>query len=284
MTFQQKYLSILNVVQEEIQQVLNNLTDGVDVREPLKSKLYGFLNAPAKHIRPLVSFLYLKATGGDIDEKQILFQSAIELIHNASLIHDDVIDESIVRRGEKSVNADFGNKMAVISGDYILSCALDKVIKIGLIELIQMLSDTLAVMSKGEINQHFSRFEIPKIEDYIEKSVQKTAKLFETAVCGSLLIANSNVNGHNFAENFGLAFQIRDDLINCKTTQSDIKDGIYTAPVIFAGDKNKFENGVEKTQILLNNYVDEAVKELLYFEESKYKTALEELLELLKNG
>ena len=69
------------------------------------------LNAPSKHIRPLVSFLFLKASGVDIDEKQILLQTTIEIIHNASLIHDDVIDESTIRRNTPTLNNDFGNKL-----------------------------------------------------------------------------------------------------------------------------------------------------------------------------
>lgn len=284
MSFQQKYLHILNLVQEEIELVLQNLTDEVEVQEPLKSKLLQLLNAPSKHIRPLISFLYLKALGIVIDETQILYQSAIELVHNASLIHDDVIDESEKRRGVETLNSKFGNKLAVISGDYLLSLALDKVLKIGSVELVKMFSDTLAVMSMGEINQYFSKFKIPTIEEYLEKSRQKTAKLFETALCGSLLIANSKENGLEFAKNFGIAFQIRDDLINCKTSKTDINDGIYTAPVVFSGNKDNIETGIEKTEILLNNYIENALKNIMHFEDNKYKLALKELLELFKNG
>ena len=249
----QKYLKILNVVQEEINQVLEQMLEELEVQEPLKSKLFALLNAPSKHIRPLISILYLKAIGKNIDEKQILYQSAIELVHNASLIHDDVIDESNVRRNIPTLNSEFGNKLAVISGDFLLSVALDKVIKICDIELIKMFSDTLAVMSEGEINQYFNKFQIPTIDEYIKKSAQKTAKLFETALCGSLLIAKADNNGLEFARNFGIAFQIRDDLINCKTTNSDINDGIYTAPVIFSGGTQITSDAIEKTRGLLNN-------------------------------
>lgn len=303
MDFQQKYLSILNVVQGEIEQVLVQMKEDICVQEPLKSKLFAMLDAPSKHIRPLVSFLYLKAVGKDIDEKQILYQSAIELVHNASLIHDDVIDESDKRRGIDTLNCQFGNKLAVISGDFLLSAALNKVIKIGEIQLIQMFSDTLKVMSGGEINQHFGRFKIPSIEEYIKKSQQKTAKLFETALCGSLLIANSSSfhpfrerenlldefnefsklgEGLNFARNFGISFQIRDDLINAKTTKSDILNGIYTAPVIFSGGTEINKYGIEKTQTLLNNYIDNALDEIKNIDENKYRKALTELLELMR--
>lgn len=285
MTFQKKYQKILSVVQEEIKQILEHMTYGVELKEPLKSKLLKLLNAPSKHIRPLVTFLYLKMIGANIDEKQILYQSAIELVHNASLIHDDVIDESDLRRNIPTLNKEFGNKLAVITGDYLLSVALNNVLKIGSVELVQMFSDTLDVMSKGEINQYFSKFQIPTLEQYLEKSEQKTAKLFETSLCGSLLIAAQQPEkGLAFVKNFGIAFQIRDDLINCKTINSDIKDGIYTAPVIFAGSVENLQNGIEKTKILLNNYIDNALKNIEYFEENKYKRALIELLELLKNG
>lgn len=279
---QKKYINILNILKDEIQQVIEEMTAGVDVQEPLKSKLFDLLNAPSKHIRPLISFLFLKAIGENIDEKQILYQSAIELVHNASLIHDDVIDESKIRRNTPTLNSEFGNKLAVICGDYLLSSALDKVLKIGSIELVKMFSNTLEVMSTGEIIQHFNKFKIPTVDEYIEKSAQKTAKLFETALCGSLLIAHAKFDGLQFARNFGIAFQIRDDLINCKTTNSDIKDGVYNAPVIFAGGTRISQVAIEKTQTLLNNYINYALECLQDIDENKYKLALAELLELMR--
>lgn len=300
MTFQQKYYNILGIFQKEIGFVLEKMTENIEVQEPLKSKLFTMLNAPSKHIRPLVSFLYLKAINVDIDKNQILYQSAIELVHNASLIHDDVIDGSQIRRNISTLNNEFGNKLAVVCGDYLLSVAFNKVLHIALPELIQMFSDTLAVMSEGEIHQYFNKFKISTIEDYIKKSAQKTAKLFETALCGSLLIAqkkchlepsgeesvlqNDNIHlGQLFARNFGIAFQIRDDLINCKTTNSDIKDGIYNAPVIFSGGTNITTDAIEKTTSLLNNYIDRAIECIVDIKENKYKQALIELLELMRN-
>lgn len=279
---QKKYINILNILKDEIQQVIEEMTTGVDVQEPLKSKLFNLLNAPSKHIRPLISFLFLKAIGENIDEKQVLYQSAIELVHNASLIHDDVIDESKIRRNTPTLNSEFGNKLAVICGDYLLSSALDKVLKIGSIELVKMFSNTLEVMSTGEIIQHFNKFKIPTVDEYIKKSAQKTAKLFETALCGSLLIAHAKIDGLQFARNFGIAFQIRDDLINCKTTNSDIKDGVYNAPVIFAGGTQISQVAIEKTQTLLNNYINYALECLQDIDENKYKLALTELLELMR--
>ena len=284
MNFQKKYNNILNYEQENIKLVLKNMMFGIVVQEPLKSKLFELLNAPSKHIRPFVSFLYLKALGEKIDDAQVLYQSAIELVHNVSLIHDDVIDDSKVRRSLPTLNSQFGNKLAVMTGDYLLSRAMQKVLDIGNLELVKLFSDTLEVMSSGEISQHFGKFQIPTIEEYIKKSEQKTAKLFETALCGSLLVAKSNNDGLDFAKNFGIAFQIRDDLINCKTTNTDISDGIYTAPVIFSGDTKVTSDAIEKTKSLLNNYIDEALKCLSKIDENEYKLALVELLELMRDA
>lgn len=283
MNFQEKYSNILNIVKNEIEAVCTNLTSDINIQEPLQTKLSNILNAPSKHIRPLIAFLYLKALGLNIDKKQIILQTAIELVHNASLIHDDVIDDSEIRRNTKTINKDFDNKLAVISGDYILSIALTYIAKLNSIKIVEMFADTLSFMTNGEINQQFSKFQIPTIENYIKKTEQKTAKLFETAICGSLLLANSNECASIFAKNFGIAFQIRDDIINIKTTQSDIKDGIYTAPVIYAGNTENYTNGIEKSHILLNNYIDNAYQAINHIEENKYKIAIKELLGLLKN-
>lgn len=283
MSFQEKYLPIFNVVKQYIKQVELNLLDNIDVEEPLKSKLLELIKAPSKHIRAVVSFLYLKALGVEIDEKQIIFQTAIELVHNASLIHDDIIDECIQRRSVETINSKFGNKLAVIAGDYLLSVALKKIRTLNNPEIIDMFAQTLDDMCQGEIIQDFNKYKITTIEKYIKKTELKTAKLFITALYGSLSLANNCFNSYNFARNFGIAFQIRDDLINIKTTQNDIKEGIYTAPVIFADSVENFSDGIEKTQVLLNNYVDSALREIENFNESEYKTALTKLLGLIKN-
>lgn len=307
MSFTEKYLPIFDVVKPDIERVEADSLDSISIDEPLKSKLFEVLNAPSKHIRAVLAFLFLKAQGREIDEKQIVFQSAIELVHNASLIHDDVIDESQSRRAVQTINSKFGNKLAVITGDYLLSVALKKIRTLDAPEIIDMFAQTLDDMCQGEIKQDFSRFKIPSIEEYLEKTRLKTARLFETAICGSFFLAKHlitkssplaptgrgchKVTGEgfycssiqDFARNFGIAFQIRDDLINAKTSQNDFKEGIYTAPVIFANSVEEFQNGIEKTQILLNNYVDSALKCIENLEESKYKAALTNLLGLIKN-
>ena len=284
MNFQEEYNKIVKPVDNEISKVIDNLSNIIKLEEPLKSKVSTIINAPSKHIRSTVSFLFLKAIGKDIDERQINLQTAIELVHNASLIHDDIIDESSVRRKVQTINSSFGNKMGVISGDYILSVALNKICKLKSFEIIELFSTTLDEMCQGEVNQYFNKFQIPTLKDYIKKTEQKTAKLFETAMCSSAILSESKISPKEFAKNFGIAFQIRDDLINIQTTKTDINDGIYTAPIIFSGSIEQFENGIEKTKTLLNNYINRAIKSIDKIEENVYKVALLKLLELLENG
>jgi len=283
MSFQDKYSKIIDIVKPDIEKVKDELNIGIELQEPLQSKLSALINAPSKHIRCAVSFLYLKALGQNIDNKQISLQTAVELIHNASLIHDDIIDEGTERRNQTTINKSSGNKLAVISGDYLLSVALKKICTLNSPEIIKIFAQTLDEMCQGEVSQHLNRFKIPSPENYLKKTEQKTAKLFVTAIYSSVLLSGVKDDPTEFAKNLGTAFQIRDDLINIKTSKSDLKDGIYTAPVIFAGSVKNYKNGIEKTKDLLNNYVDNAQKSIKYFENNKYKSALTELLELFRN-
>ena len=305
MSFQKQYANIFGVVADEVEQVKQKLFDGIELEDHLKTNLFKIFNAPSKHIRAVVSFLILKALDIEVNASQIILQASIELVHNASLIHDDIIDESEKRRGVETLNTYFDNKLAVIAGDYLISLALKRIRSLNSFEIIDMFAQTLDDMCQGEVAQQFGKYKIPTIEEYIKKTEQKTAKLFETAICGSLKLAITDAptgRGKNFSENvselrnsgegynlsnfakaFGIAFQIRDDLINAKTSKSDFKDGIYTAPVILAGSVEGFENGIEKTQDLLNNYIECAKNEIEKLKDSKYKTALIELLGLIRD-
>ena len=145
-------------------------------------------------------------------------------------------------------------------------------------------------MCFGEINQHFNRYKIGTIEDYIEKSKNKTAYLFETALIAPFIYEKSSIISiaSEFGLNFGIAFQIKDDIKNLtskensKPIKNDIEEGIYTAPVIYAQSAENYLNGVEKAGCLLNNYVSKAENLIENFENNIYTSALRELLELLK--
>lgn len=291
MTFSNKYSKLKELIQNELTIIENEMVSKINIREPLNSYIINFLKAPSKRVRPLLSVIFYKAIHGDIDKDQLKALSAIEIIHNASLIHDDIIDESNTRRGQKTVYAEFGNKLGVISGDYLLAIAMNMISELGCIKLIQNISNTLNKMCIGEINQNFDKFKICTINEYIEKSKNKTAYLFETALATPFIINNNKniTQASDFGINIGIAFQIRDDLLNLiksdnlKPTKNDISEGIYNAPVIFSGSADNYAEGVEKTKDLLNNYIKKAQADIKDLPQNIYKKGLEEFLELLAN-
>lgn len=279
-----RYKEILDVVKADMERVNTNIIPQMDLKAPVKKEIEKFLQAPSKRIRSLVTILYMRVAKMYLLPEHYELLAAVELIHNASLAHDDVIDEAKIRRKRKTLNEKFDNQLAVISGDYILGLALEKLIKIGSLEVLDIFAQTVKNMCQGEIIQYTNRFKKTKLDSYIQKSERKTAALFVSALKSAVILADERLKlekAEIFAKNFGTAFQIRDDLLNVMQKESsDIMEGIYNAPLIFSDD---ISIGIEKTRSLLNNYVEGAGKIIDNLEESVYKTALTELLELIEN-
>lgn len=292
MNFNEKYNLIKNLAKTELEIIEKTMVSQINTREPLNNSLIKFLTLPSKRIRPLLAILYTKAQGEDLTQKQLEHLTVVEMVHNASLIHDDIIDESKLRRGNKTISADFDNKLAVISGDYILALSMEMLTKIGNIDLINKFAHTIRQMCLGEINQNFDRFKIGTIENYIEKTKNKTAYLFEVALTGCSILSQNQKNTEKASQlglNIGIAFQIRDDIINMtnfdptKPAHNDYQEGIYTAPIILGEQSDNYTSGIEKTKVLLNNYLQSAKKQVETLPNNEYKTALEEFLELLND-
>ncbi len=280
------YEEIKNLFKKELEMIEDKMIAEIAVREPLQSSLIDFLKAPSKRIRSVLSMLYYKAVcQKEISDKQLEFLACTELIHNASLIHDDIIDESEKRRGKKSLYAEFNTKLGVLAGDYLLSVALEKLTDLGMAKIF---SQTFKNMCIGEINQNFDRYKIGTLDDYIEKSKNKTGYLFETAIFGMMELADINFDKNKskeFGLNLGIAFQINDDLKNLtgednlKPQKSDIAEGIYTAPVIFANNIDNYDKGVEKTIFLLNNYIEKSKLIIEEFSQNYYTKIIKDYLQ-----
>ncbi len=276
MSFIEKYNSIKSLVEPELNELKSEMLKGFEEHE----NLYEYISAPSKNIRPVLTFLFLKASGYEITQEQIKVQAAVELIHNASLLHDDVIDESETRRQFSSFNKKEGNRLAVISGDFVLSLALKKLVETGSTEILDIFTNTLRKMCLGEIYQNKSKFQIPTIEDYVKKNYNKTGALFEASLKAALPPKSSA----EFAKNFGIAFQIRDDILNItkQSPDSDIANGIYTAPVIYSGNPDNPLEGIEKAKDLLDTYLEKAKSELKALPKNRYKSTLIKLMEIIK--
>ena len=265
----------------------------------LTSDLESFLSQGSKRLRIVLIFIVTRALGCEVGERQMMLANGIELMHNASLLHDDVVDNAKIRRKKKSFNEIYDNTISVIGGDYLLSLALENFMKLEENEILNMFLKTLKTLCEGEIHQYFHKNTISTIDEYIEKSYKKTAVLYETAVNSAAILADKNADLREFIKNYGIAFQIKDDYNNIYKSENstDIEEGVFTAPVIYAAEdyqgiedfspqkileivKNKKYE--EKTKALLQKYIDMAEENLEFLKESKYKDALVELCGFLE--
>lgn len=292
MSFGAKYKKITETIKDDLTRLEEELKSEINLYPALNEALAGFLTSKSKRIRAVAAFLYLRANEFEPDERQYNLQTAVEIIHNASLLHDDVIDECDTRRGQTTINKGFNNKIAILTGDYLLASALDRLNRLETPEITALCAKTVREMCRGEFFQYFNLGKIPTLEQYLKKTEQKTAGLFRVAIEGAMKLAGGqNIKtASEFALNFGTAFQIRDDLLNItgptqlKPSQNDLLCGIYNAPVIFSGNTENLAEGIEKTKDLLNNYVIKMLRLTDGLTDSKYKTALRELLELLNDA
>ena len=266
----------------------------------LFDNLIDFILAKSKKIRSVITILVLKSILGEVSETQLKICALVELIHNASLIHDDIIDNAEKRRNKPSFNKLFGEKNAVITGDFLLSLSLKELSNINNSKVTSFFANSLTNICLGELNQNFERHQILSIEKYIEKSKLKTAELFKLSL-NSCLIAENQQKYLNFAEdftnNFGIAFQIRDDINDFSKnlsdkTKNDFQNGIYTAPIIYFKEQYQNKeisienilnsNAITKSELLCNHYVNNALDLLTDFSDNQYKTILTNLCKQLK--
>lgn len=206
-----------------------------------------------KRMRPMLILLTAKCFG-EVNAATQHAAVGLELLHTASLVHDDVVDESAERRGQASVNATYDNKVAVLVGDYILSTALLNVAKTGNQRIVEYLAELGRTLSNGEILQltNIQNQEISE-EVYYQVIKQKTAALFEACAAIGALSAGASEElveeAKRFGQNLGIIFQIRDDIFDYydspeigKPTGNDMAEGKLTLPVIYALNNTTFDS------------------------------------------
>lgn len=241
------YLSLIRQpIQVELDDFIALFNQALSHSDGLLSQVLDHIrNRAGKRMRPILILLMARNFGRVTDVTQHA-AVGLELLHTASLIHDDVVDESTERRGQASVNATYDNKVAVLVGDYILSTALLHVSYTHSEVIVRYLSELGRTLSNGEIlqlsniqNQDFSE------EVYFQVIKQKTAALFEAcAAIGAESAGASQEEVHaakHFGQNLGIIFQIRDDIFDYsdskaigKPTGNDMAEGKLTLPVIYA--------------------------------------------------
>lgn len=271
-----------------------------------------------KQMRPLLVFLTARLNG-EITEATFVAATFIELLHTASIVHDDVVDDANERRGALSINALWNSKIAVLVGDYLLSKGMLISVEKNRFDMLEIVSDAVKSMSEGELLQlQKSRKLNLKEEDYFKIIKSKTAALLSACTaCGARSVSEDPETIQmmkDFGENIGIAFQIRDDLLDYEGTGltgkiagNDIKERKITLPLIYALEQTSYlkkrhilaivknkkktkaeinevisfvsENGgMEYSELKMNQYRDKALAILDVYPDSEVRESMKEFV------
>ncbi|HIH2762381.1 MAG TPA: polyprenyl synthetase family protein [Candidatus Azoamicus sp.] len=294
------------------------------IKENLKSNIsiigdigHYIVTYGGKKIRPIITIIFDKILNNN-KEKTIKTSSAIELIHTATLLHDDVVDLSEKRRGKLSVNKIWGNKEAILVGDYLYTKSFEIMVKLQNINLLNHMAKTTNIMSEGEVNQLLNKnnFDITE-SDYFEIIKCKTAQLFASSAAASAILSEKKELADRcfaYGMHLGLAYQLIDDILDYtstdenfgKNTGDDILNGTFTLPLIYTMlDKKKKEeikniiiysndnkliqvkkivnesNALEYTMNLAIKHTNKAKEAISIFKKSKNKEMATDILNFI---
>ena len=308
-------------IQKEMELFEEKFKDSMLSKVPLLNRItYYIVRRKGKQMRPMFVFLVAKmVSDGGFDERTYRGASIVELIHTATLVHDDVVDDSNRRRGFFSINAFWKNKIAVLVGDYLLSKGLLLSIDNSDFDLLKIISIAVREMSEGELLQIEKARKLDITEEiYFDIIRQKTATLI--AACCGIGAASVGANQdtiqqmRKFGEYIGMAFQIKDDLFDYseekigKPTGIDIKEKKMTLPLIYTlnhcskkekawiinsvkkhnKDKKRVKEliafvkengGIEYTHAKMHDYKNKALAILDNYQDSEYKSSLIKMID-----
>jgi len=244
-------------VQEDIRAVEDLIRAQADGRHPdLGAALDLLLSAGGKRIRPTLTLLVGKMLGADF-LRLITLSAAIELLHTATLVHDDLIDGSLLRRGMPTLNSHWSPGATVLTGDYLFASAAKLASETNSLPVMHLFSRTLTVIVNGEITQLFtSRCQINR-EEYQKRIYAKTASLFETSAATAAMISDAEPATvealRRFGYEIGMAFQIIDDILDFtgeqetlgKPVGSDLRQGLVTLPTIYYAEQHPEDREVQ---------------------------------------
>lgn len=243
-------VNFLNPIQEHLLQVEQVMLAQADKHHPdLGTALEHLLSSGGKRIRPAVALLTGSMLGGDID-RLVTLGAAIELLHTATLVHDDLIDGALLRRGITTLNAQWSPAATVLTGDFIFAQAAKLAADTNSVPVMQIFAETLATIVNGEITQLFTSHGLASKEDYYKRIYAKTASMFELATAASAMLSPVDLQTitkmKKFGYDLGMAFQIIDDVLDFtgeqetigKPVGSDLRQGLFTLPALSYFDGN----------------------------------------------
>ena len=258
------YLELKNLLGNKLQKVENLIQEKLKSEVNLIQKMSDHhLRSGGKRLRALLTLESAKLTGYKEDNRDINLAACVELIHSATLLHDDVIDESELRRGVKTANSVWGNQSSILVGDYLLSRCFEMMVEDGDLEVLKLLSSTSAKIAQGEVLQLQHKGEADLLEEtYIDIINLKTASLFSAATKTGACLSGSNEKEkkaiESYGRNLGLAFQIADDALDYyakeklfgKELGKDFFEGKVTLPLITIFQKANDEEKSFLTEIM----------------------------------
>ena len=306
--------SLFSPVEADLCLLSENLIKLVGTHHPIFFEAAKHLFAAGgKRVRPAIVLLVSRATmlDDEITERHRRLAEITEMIHTASLVHDDVVDEAELRRGVPTVNSLFGNGVAVLAGDFLFAQSSWYLANLDNLEVVKLLSEVIMNFATGEIQQGMSQFD-PEvtIEAYLQKSYYKTASLIANSskAAGLLSDVSKETAEHlyGYGRHWGLAFQIVDDILDFtgstsmlgKPALADISSGNLTAPALYALEEKPYleelverqfskpgdlesaialitdSNGIERSRALAAHHARLAVEHLADLPSSQSKQAL----------
>ena len=313
---------IRSLVSEELslldQEIEKQLSSDIELINNISQYI---VNSGGKRIRPLIVLLSAKACGASDLDRIVKAAAMIEFIHTATLLHDDVVDNSDSRRGIKTAHQSFGNESTILVGDFLYSRAFQIMVQINHMGIMEVMSDATNTIAEGEVLQLINSGN-PKInkEQYLEVIYRKTGKLFEAAMVVGGLLSNQSQTVLNtlqlFGKELGMAYQIVDDVLDYsssfeimgKDVGDDLAEGKVTLPMIYTLERampdmqemigqailnkdsknaDKIIGTIQSTGSIASSVNDAkektefALHSIQSLDNSKYKTALTNLAEII---
>ena len=311
--------SFFTPVENDLHLLTDNLKRLVGARHPILGAAAEHLfDAGGKRIRPAIVLLVSRATMLDLEitSRHRRLAEITEMIHTASLVHDDVVDEAALRRNVPTVNSLFDNRIAVLAGDFLFAQSSWYLANLDNLQVVKLLSEVIRDFAEGEIFQGINRFDTSlTLEAYLDKSYYKTASLMANSSKSAAILSDASAEVidslYNYGKYLGLAFQIVDEILDFtsptevlgKPSGSDLISGNITAPALFAmeetpyletliqrefseeGDIDKAlsiiseSQGIERSQELAAYHGQLALKQLACLKPSPYSQSLTDIVD-----
>lgn len=250
-------VSFFSIVQDDIGLVEQRMRAQADERNhpDLSAALDHLLSAGGKRVRPAMGLLVGRMFGAPLD-KLISLGAAVEMLHTATLVHDDLIDGSLLRRGTPTLNARWSPAATVLTGDFLFARAAKLAAEADHLPLMKLFAETLAVIVNGELTQLFSARGLVSRENYYERIYAKTASLFEMSTRAAAMVSvasDDEVESMRiFGYEIGMAFQIMDDVLDFNGEQSavgkplgsDLLQGLVTLPALYYAETHPNDDDV----------------------------------------